>query len=150
MGETPEEESGPDERVEALEKTVESERKKAEDYLIQLKYARADLENFKKRSDRELEETKEYCTERIVIDLLDVVDELELAVQSARSTDSSEALIQGVEITLKKLKKILEKEGVAPIKCIGEDFDPSKHHAVAKTEEEGANGCKIVEEVRKG
>jgi molecular chaperone GrpE len=150
MGETPEEESRPDERVEALEKAVESERKKAEDYLIQLKYARADLENFKKRCDRELEETKEYCTERIVIDLLDVVDELELAVQSARSTDSSEALIQGVEITLKKLKKILEKEGVVPIKCIGEDFDPSKHHAVAKTEEEGANGCKIVEEVRKG
>jgi molecular chaperone GrpE len=82
--------------------------------------------------------------------LLDVVDELELAVQSARSTDSSEALIQGVEITLKKLKRILEKEGVVPIKGVGETFDPSKHHAVAKTEEEGVNGCKIVEEVRKG
>jgi molecular chaperone GrpE len=150
MGETPEEESGSDEQVEALEKAVDNERKKAEDYLIQLKYARADLENFKKRYERELEEAKEYCTERIIIDLLDVVDELELAVQSARSTDSSEALIQGVEITLKKLKRILEKEGVAPIKSIGESFDPSKHHAVAKTEEEGVNGCKIVEEVRKG
>jgi len=150
MGERSEEKPEHDEQIDTLEKAVETEKKKAEDYLNQLKYARADLENLKKRCDRELEETKAYCTERIVTDLLDIVDELELAVQSARSTDSSEVLIQGVEITLKKLKRILEKEGVEAIKCIGESFDPSKHHAVAKTEEEGVNGCKIVEEVRKG
>jgi len=139
-----------DEHVQSLEKTLETERKRAEDYLTQLKYAKADLENLKKRYDRQLNEVREYCAERIITGLLDVVDELELAVQSARSSDSSEALIQGVEMTLKKLRKLLENEGVFPIECVGEPFDPSKHNAIAKTEEEGVEGCKIVEQVRKG
>jgi molecular chaperone GrpE len=53
-------------------------------------------------------------------------------------------------MTLKKLRKLLENEGVVPIKCVGEPFDPSKHNAVAKSEKEGVEGCRIVEEVRKG
>jgi molecular chaperone GrpE len=44
----------------------------------------------------------------------------------------------------------LENEGVFPIECLGEPFDPAKHNAVAKIEKEGVDGCKIVEEVRKG
>ena len=150
MDEAPERKLKADEHVQSLEKTLDAEKKRAEDYLTQLKYARADLENLKQRYDRQLNEVREYCAERIITGLLDVVDELELAVQSARSSDSSEALIQGVEMTLKKLRKLLENEGVCPIKCVGEPFDPSKHNAVAKTEEEGVEGCKIVEEVRKG
>jgi molecular chaperone GrpE len=136
--------------LEALENAVENEKKRAEDYLTQLKYARADLENFKKRCERQLEEVKEYGNERIITELLDVVDELELAVQSGESSGESEALVQVVKMTLKKLMKILENEGVSPIKCVGEPFDPSKHNAVAKTEEKGINGCRITEEVRKG
>jgi molecular chaperone GrpE len=136
--------------LESLQEALETEKRRAENYLTQLKYARADLENLKNRCDREIDEVKKHCTERIVTDLLDVADELELAIQSARSSESSEALVQGVEMTLKKLKKILENEGVSPMKCVGELFDPSKHSAVAKTEEEGVDGCRIVEEVRKG
>jgi molecular chaperone GrpE len=150
MEEAPERKLKADERVQSLEKTLEAEKKMAEDYLTQLKYARADLENLKRRYDRQLNEVREYCAQRIITGLLDVVDELELAIQSARSSDSSETLIQGVEMTLKKLRKLLENEGVFPIKCVGEPFDPSKHNAVAKSEKEGVEGCRIVEEVRKG
>ena len=150
MDEMPEEEPKTEEQLESLQEALETEKRRAENYLTQLKYARADLENLKNRCDREIDEVKKHCTERIVTDLLDVADELELAIQSARSSESSEALVQGVEMTLKKLKKILENEGVSPMKCVGEPFDPSKHSAVAKTEEEGVDGCRIVEEVRKG
>ena len=150
MDEMPEEEPKTEEQLEPLQEALETEKRRAENYLTQLKYARADLENLKNRCDREIDEVKKHCTERIVTDLLDVADELELAIQSARSSESSEALVQGVEMTLKKLKKILENEGVSPMKCVGELFDPSKHSAVAKTEEEGVDGCRIVEEVRKG
>jgi molecular chaperone GrpE len=59
-------------------------------------------------------------------------------------------VVQGVEMTLKKLKKVLEDQGVSPIEAVGKPFDPSKHNAVAKTEKEGADGCTIAEEVRKG
>ncbi len=150
MGEEQEEQSKSDEQIESLKEAVETEKKRSEEYLTQLKYAKADIENLKKRFDRQVAEVKEYANERIVIELLDVVDELELAIESGRSSGSAEALIQGVELTLKKLRKILENEGVAPIKCVGECFDPLKHNAVAKIEEEGVDGCKIVEEVRRG
>lgn len=150
MDKIPEEEPKTEEQLESLQEAIETEKRRSENYLTQLKYARADLENLKNRCDREIDEVKKHGTERIVTDLLDVTDELELAIQSARSSESSEALVQGVEMTLKKLKKILENEGVSPMKCVGEPFDPSKHSAVAKTEEEGVDGCRIVEEVRKG
>ena len=138
------------EQAETLEHALEEERKRSEEYLARLKYAQADIENLKKRYDRQIEEIQKYGNERLIIELLDVVDELELAVKSGRSANSAEALMQGVEMTLKKLKKLLENEGVSPIDCVGKPFDPSKHHAVAKTEKEGVNECTIVDEIRKG
>lgn len=150
MGEEQEEQPKSDEQIESLKEALEAEKRRSEEYLTQLKYAQADIENLKKRFDRQVAEVKQYANERIITELLNVVDELELAIKSGRSSGSAEALIQGVELTLKKLRKILENEGVAPIKCLGEPFDPSKHSAVAKIEEDGVEGCKIVEEVRKG
>ncbi len=150
MGEEKEEQLETNEEADLIQKALETEKQRSEDCLTQLKYARADLENFKKRSDRQIDEVRKYSNERIVIGLLDVVDELELAIASARSSNSSQTLVQGIEMTLKKLKKILENEGVCAIDCVGKTFEPSKHEAIAKTEEEGVDGCKIVEEVRKG
>jgi molecular chaperone GrpE len=137
-------------QVETLARALDTEKKRSEEYLTRLKYAQADAENLKKRYERQMEEVRKYCTEPLIMELLDVVDELELAVKSGRSANSAEAVIEGVEMTLKKLKKVLEIEGVSPIECLGKPFDPSKHNAVAKTEKEGEEGCTIAEEVRKG
>ena len=139
-----------DEQIETLEKVLETERKRSEEYLTQLRYARADVENLKKRFDRQLEDAKTYANERIIIELLDVVDELEMAVKSATSCDSAETLVQGVEMTLRKFTKILENEEVSSIRSVGEPFDPEKHNAVARIEKEDVEGCTIIEEVRKG
>jgi len=139
-----------DEQVEKLEKVLETEKKRSEEYLTQLRYARADIENLKKRFDRQLEEAKIYANECIIIELLDVVEELEMAVKSAASCGSAETLVQGVKMTLKKFTKILENEQVSPIKSVGEPFDPEKHNAVARIEKEGVEGCTIIEEIRRG
>jgi molecular chaperone GrpE len=136
--------------LQTLEHELDEEKKHAEEYLTRLKYAQADLENLKKRSDRQLEEVKKYCNERLIVELLEVVDELEMAIKSGRSSNSSGIIIQGVEMTLEKLKRVLEKEEVSPIECLGRPFDPSKHDAVAKMEKDGAEGCTVIEEVRKG
>jgi molecular chaperone GrpE len=133
-----------------LEQALDEEKKRSEDYLTRLKYAQADLENLKKRCDRQIEEVSKFSNERLVVELLGVVDELEMAIQSCSTPNSSETVIQGVEMTLKKLRKILENEGVHPIDCLGKPFDPAKHNAIAKTEEEDAEECTIVQEVRKG
>jgi molecular chaperone GrpE len=139
------------EQIEELRRALDAEKKRSEEHLTRLRYAQADIENLKKRYDRQMEEVKKYCTEPLILELLDVVDELELAVKSGRSSsNSTEAVTQGVDMTLKKLRKVLENEGVSPIECVGKPFDPSMHNAVAKTEKEGVEGCTIIEEMRKG
>src|SRR4030042_5594204 len=91
-----------------FEKSLEAEKQRSEDYLTRLKYLQADFENLKKRFEREAEQIKCYSTERIVIQLLDVVDELELAVKNGEiSTPSTKGLLEGVELTLKKLRNVL-------------------------------------------
>jgi molecular chaperone GrpE len=137
-------------QVEELREGLDKEKKRTDELLSRLQYAQADLENFKKRCDKQIEDVRKYGNERIIIELLDVVDELELAIKSGRSSNSKDVVVQGVEMTLKKLKKVLENEGVSPIQCVGQPFDPSKHDAVAKIEKEDAEECTIVEEVRKG
>jgi len=134
-----------------LEQRLEAEKKRSEDYLTRLKYLQADFENLKKRYDRQIEETKRYCTERLVIQLLDVQDELEMALKNAQSADSAQTLIEGIQMTLKKLRKVLEQEGVSPIECeAGKVFNPSCHNAVAATERDDVETCVVTEEVRKG
>jgi molecular chaperone GrpE len=137
--------------LDQLEQLLECERKRSEDYLTRLRYLQADLENFKKRSDRETEQIKNYCTERLVIPLLDVVDELELAVKNAEISTSPEGWLEGVEMTLKKLRKVLEQEGVSPIdNPEGKIFDPSLHNAIAAVEQDGIPEGTVLEEIRKG
>jgi molecular chaperone GrpE len=133
-----------------LENALETERKRSEECLTQLRYARADIENLEKRFDRQLEDAKKHANECLMIELLGIVDELELAVKSAASCDSVETLAQGVEMTLRKFTKVLENEGVTPIKSVGEPFDPEKHSAVERTERDDVEGVTITEEVRKG
>jgi molecular chaperone GrpE len=133
-----------------LEQQLDMEKKRSEEYLTRLKYLQADLENLKKRFDRQMAEVKNYCIERLVLELLDIVDELELAVKTAQSANSAQPLIEGVQMTLKKLRKILEQEGVSPIECEGKVFDPSRHNAIATTERDDVDRCVVVEEVRKG
>jgi molecular chaperone GrpE len=137
-------------QLEKLKQALENEKKRAEDCLTRLKYVQADFENLKKRTDRQLTEVKEYCTEPLMIELLEIVDELEMAVKAGRNSKPAENLTQGVEMTLKKLKKILENERVSPIDCIGKPFDPSKENAVAKIERDDVEECTVIEELRKG
>ncbi len=135
----------------SLEQQLEAEKKRSQDYLTRLKYLQADFENLKKRYDRQIEEAKNYCNERLVVQLLQVQDELEMALKNAQSADSTQTLIEGVQMTLKKLTKVLEQEGVSPIECeTGKVFNPSCHNAVAVTERDDVEACVVTEEVRKG
>ena len=140
-----------DEQAYGFEQQLEAEKKRSQDYLTRLKYLQADFENLKKRCDRQIEEAKSYCTERLVVQLLEVQDELEMAVKNAESEGSVQTLIEGVQMTLKKLRKVLEQEGVSSIECeAGKVFNPSCHNAVAVTERDDVEACVVTEEVRKG
>ena len=137
---------------ENFEELLESEKKRSEEYLNRLKYLQADFENIKKRFDREVDQIRCHCNERIIIQLLDIVDELELAVKNGEiSTLSEGKLLEGVEMTLKKLKKVLEQEGAKQIPASeGQCFDPALHNAIAAVEQKDIAENTVIEQVRSG
>ncbi|MBM5805467.1 MAG: nucleotide exchange factor GrpE [Candidatus Verstraetearchaeota archaeon] len=137
-------------QIDALILALAEEKRCSEEYLNRLKYLQADFENYQKRMDKQLEEVKRCSNQRLICELLEVLDELEMAVKTGSEAGPVDALIQGVEMTLKKLRKVLEAEGVSPIACVGKRFDPSVHAAVSTVEREGVEEGTVLEEVRRG
>jgi molecular chaperone GrpE len=134
-----------------LKQQLEAEEKRSQEYLTRMKYLQADLENLQKRFNRQMEELERHCNERIILQLLEVQDELEMAIKTAQSDSSSQALIIGVNMTLKKLRKVFEQEGVHPIECeVGKPFNAACHNAVSAAERDDVKACIVTEEVRKG
>ena len=139
------------ERVKALEKALNEERHRAEDYLNRLRYLQADFENYQKRVRREVEEATNYSNEALIKDFLNIVDDLELAIQIGERCKGPESLIDGLKMVLNKTFKVLEKESVKRIDALGKPLDPHLHEVVAKiVGEEGQKEDLIVEEIRKG
>lgn len=94
----------------------------------------AEFDNFRKRSNREKEELRKHATENIMVEMLEVSDNFERALHSAKSADDSKSIVEGVEMVLKHFISILEKEGVKKIECKGEEFDPYLHEAMMHIE----------------
>jgi molecular chaperone GrpE len=115
------------------------------------KYLRlyAEFENYKKRVNKDKEELIKYGNENLLYDLLPVIDNLEMALQHA-SNDVSSGLVQGVELTLKELRKALAKFGLTPIEALDKPFDPLVHHAMTQVERDDVAEKTVVEEYRKG
>jgi len=143
------EEKGCLKKVAELEATLREERGRAETYLNQLKYARADLENLQKQTQRRIDQTVERGNERLLMRLLPIVEELELAIDAAKKT-GNDSVLEGVEMVRGKLEKMLDSEGVSTIEAIGKAFDPHLHEAVLEVEAPDQPDGTVVEEVRKG
>jgi len=137
-------------RVEELEEALRTERERAETYLRQLKYAKADLENLRKMVKRQVEEAVRSGNERLIRELLVVLDDLELALEAGGKTGDREALMEGVEMVLRKFRKILESEGLKPIEALGRPFNPDLHEAVMRVEDPDRPEGVVIEEVRRG
>lgn len=116
------------------------------------KYVRlyADFENYKKIAARNKEELLKYANEDLITDILTVIDHLELALQHSPGNETSNSLAEGVRLTLKELKNVLEKYGLVTIDALGKFFDPSVHHAMSRIESEDAGENTVVKEFRKG
>lgn len=145
-------EAKPDHTTLEIQKLLETEKKRSQEFLTRLQYLQADYDNQRKRFDREVDQIKSYCSERIVTQLLDVVDELELAIKAGKGTDAAQkGLLDGVEMTYRKLRKVLEQEGVTPIECtVGKVFDHRCQDAIAAEERDDIKECTVSDEIRKG
>ncbi len=95
---------------------------------------RAELENFKRRMQREKSESLRFASEPLLRDILPVIDNLERAIAHAKGSEGSQALVEGVELVLRSLLDTIGRHGVSRVKAKGEAFDPSRHEAVAQVE----------------
>jgi molecular chaperone GrpE len=109
---------------------------------------RADLENQRKRMQRDLEQSLKFANEKLLRDLLPVYDGLEsgLAVETADMASMRE----GLNLTLKSLLKIAESNGLQQVDPLGEQLDPERHHAVSMVEAPGKAPGTVVSVMQKG
>lgn len=95
---------------------------------------RADLENIKKRAARERMDAIKFGVEGLARDLLPMIDNLERALQHGSPTPESAALFEGLELTLRGMRDMLQRHGVTRINTQGQPFDPTLHEAVGHQE----------------
>jgi molecular chaperone GrpE len=115
--------------------------------------ARADLENARRRHERELQNATRYGAEGLVLDLLPVRDSLEEALRASTQSDQSDAglgrFIEGTRLTLTLLEKALERAGVKEVPAQGR-FDPALHQAMAMQESGEVEDGHILAVAQKG
>ena len=134
-------------RVDELEKNVKENGEKAERYLNQLKYAKADLENIQKQNQRRINDIIEKANGELLQQLLPILEELEMLYTKEADKDK---LTEGIKMVHKKLLKVMESQGVQPIIAQGYKFDPFKHEAILEVETYEEPEGYVIEEVRRG
>ncbi len=148
-GEREEQKLGDLTREELIEKLDERSKEAISNYDKWLR-ASAELENYKRRVEREKSEFFKYAQESLIKALLPIVDDLERAIEHAKDEESLKALVEGVEMVLKNFHDCLAKFRVTPIKAIGERFDPNLHEAVMVKEDSEKSKNTIVSELQRG
>jgi len=128
-------------RRELAEKTAEANRN-WDQYLRE----RAEVENFKKRMQREKSEALRFAIEPLAKDLLPVIDNLERAVDHAAAGGNGQPLIEGVKLVLKDALDVLERHGVLRVDASGRTFDPSRHEAVVQVPDARRPANQVVEQ----
>jgi molecular chaperone GrpE len=92
----------------------------------------AEMDNIRRRSQREREEYTRYATEALLGDLVPVLDNLDRALTAARATGEAAKVVEGVELIQRELLRVLERQGVHRYSALGQPFDPTRHEATAR------------------
>jgi molecular chaperone GrpE len=111
----------------------------------------ADFENYKKRTAREMSDLRKFANDKLLKDMLSVVDNLERAIESGSNDQGDiQKLLEGVEITLKDLMRMLENHGVKGFDSLGEAFDPNFHQAMMQEPSKDHPANTVITEMQKG
>ena len=110
----------------------------------------AESENVRRRASRDVENAHKYANEKLLEELLPVLDSLEKALELPDQSDDAKAVLEGIEISLRMLRETLERGGVVVVDPLGEPFDPSKHEALAMVPNEEVEPNSVIEVVQKG
>ena len=131
------------------EKEETCEEAAADDEALNTKYLRlmADFQNYKRRTEKEKGDIYAFANEKIVSELLNVIDNFERALDAGSDGDS---FVEGMNLIFKQLQGVLEKAGVVEIEALGKDFDPNFHHAVLTEDSTEYESGKVTAVLQKG
>jgi len=121
---------------------------KADEYLQLAQRVQADFDNFRRRTIQEREESAKYCSMRLALSILPVLDNFERAFH-AKGEDIKQ-FMEGMELIYRQLRDVLEKEGVKPMDAVGDEFDPNLHEAVMQEASDKFPNNTVMEEFQKG
>jgi molecular chaperone GrpE len=137
--------------IDELKQKLDAAEKKAADNWDQLLRARAEMDNIRRRSQKDLENAHKYGLEKFVNELISVKDSLELGLEAAKQdTASVEALVEGTEMTLNMLKSVFEKFNVTELHPQDEEFNPEHHQAMMMQEHADAQPNTVLAVMQKG
>ena len=135
----------------SLQAALDEAEARAEENWNQFLRARAEMENQRRRAEKDVAQARQQALEKLAGELLAVKDSLEMGVQAARGEEATvEKLAEGSELTLRMFDQALEKFSIEPINPEGERFDPEKHEAMAAQESTDAEPNTVLTVVQKG
>lgn len=142
------EETDPIKILEKKAEKAEEDSKTAHERLLR---ATAEFDNYKKRSLRETSEFRKFANESLIKEILPVVDNLERAIESSGNDgNANKSIVEGVEMTLKEIFKVLEKFNLKALDSEGKAFDPNFHQAVLQEETDEYPENTVLKEMQKG
>jgi molecular chaperone GrpE len=136
--------AGPEPEPEDEEERKESSQEEESERYMRLM---ADFQNYKRRVEKEKSETFAYANEKLVTQLLEVLDNFERALEHEAA---DEGFGEGMNMIFKQLTDVLSKSGLEEIKALGEDFDPNFHNAVMTTDDSNYESGKVTNVMQKG
>jgi len=137
------------ERIEQLERELAEAKAKSEEHLYHWQRSAADFSNYKRRTEDERAQLSQFSNALLINKLLGVLDDFDRALESVPE-EAHDAWIEGVKLVERKLRGVLESEGVTAIAAVGEPFDPNLHEAVAHEETADHPDNQVIGEVQRG
>jgi molecular chaperone GrpE len=110
----------------------------------------AEFDNYRKRTERDFFDRVQNANEKLITEILPILDDIERALDHANQSEDVDSLLEGTDLIQKKMRGILEKQGVQTIPAEGEEFDPDKHDALMQVEKENIESGRIIEQHLKG
>lgn len=139
---------------EAIKENVEVLTAKAheEDFKAKYYYLAAEFDNARKRFEREKENLLKYGNEKVLSNLLTVVDNFDLTVNAIKSDndDKVQNIVKGIDMIRNQFLDVLKHNGLAPVESVGKIFDPNFHEAVAQAPAAGKENQEIITEYQRG
>ena len=141
-------------KISELEKQLSESESKLKEHYDRLLRSEADFQNLKKRTEKEKDDTRKFALQELMTGILNVLDHIERGIKAYREADKENLdkveVLKGMELIYKDLRDVLSSHGLCEIECMGKEFDPFYHEALATICSEETDDNTVVKEFQKG